>query len=83
MKGRTKSFISSLFCFGLGIVPVMADAGANHTGSTLQVTQQAKRSLSGTVTDATTGEPLIGEGQFPETLHRKLQFLLRPLQKRA
>ena len=38
----------------------MADAGANHTGSTLQVTQQAKRSLSGTVTDATTGEPLIG-----------------------
>lgn len=57
MKGRTKSFISSLFCFGLGIVPVMADAGANHTGSTLQVTQQAKRSLSGTVTDATPESP--------------------------
>ena len=46
MKGRAKSFISSLFCFGLGIIPVMADAGANHTGNTLQVTQQAKRSLS-------------------------------------
>ena len=60
MKGRAKSFISSLFCFGLGIIPVMADAGANHTGNTLQVTQQAKRSLSGTVTDAATGEPLIG-----------------------
>ena len=60
MKGRAKSFISSLFCFGLGIITVMADAGANHTGNTLQVTQQAKRSLSGTVTDAATGEPLIG-----------------------
>ena len=45
MKGRTKSFISSLFCFGLGIVPVMADAGANHTGSTLQVTQQDRKSV--------------------------------------
>lgn len=60
MKGRTKSFISSLLCFGLGIAPVMADAGSSNAGNTLQVTQQAKRLLSGTVTDATTGEPLIG-----------------------
>lgn len=54
--------VSSLLCFGVGIVPAMAEveaSGASNDSSYL-VLQQSKRSISGVVTDAVTREPLIG-----------------------
>ena len=54
--------VSSLLCFGVGIIPAMAEveaSGASNDSSYL-VLQQSKRSISGVVTDAVTREPLIG-----------------------
>ncbi len=49
-------------CLGLGLVPAMAemDAGSVGNDSSYDVSQQSRRSISGVVTDAVTGEPLIG-----------------------
>lgn len=58
---KTK-LVSLLLCFGLGIIPAMAEPDFFSIGYTALVStlQQSQRMLSGTVIDAVTGESLIG-----------------------